>query len=50
MWTKEGLTRPITLQSHIDPVPERIVKQVLGLLGIDRKDFVIDPKRHKDIN
>lgn len=28
-WTKPGLDRPITIQTHIDPIPEFIVKQVL---------------------
>lgn len=38
-WTKPGLKRPITLQTHIDPVPERIVKSNLNTLGISRKEF-----------
>jgi hypothetical protein len=38
-WTKPGLKRPITLQTHIDPVPERIVKSNLQTLGITRKEF-----------
>jgi hypothetical protein len=28
-WSKSGMDRPITIQTHIDPVPEFIVKQVL---------------------
>ena len=28
-WHKDGLTRPIILQTHIDPVPEFIVKKHL---------------------
>ena len=28
-WSRSDLDRPITLQTHIDPVPEFIVKQVL---------------------
>lgn len=39
LWTKEGLKRPITLQTHIDPVPERVVKSNLNTLGISRKQF-----------
>ena len=38
-WTKPGLNRPITIQSHIDPVPERIVRSNLNTLGISRKEF-----------
>lgn len=28
-WTRADLFRPITIQSHIDPVPERVMKQIL---------------------
>lgn len=38
-WSKSGLDRPITLQTHIDPVPEFIVKQVLRHLEMDRDNF-----------
>ena len=38
-WEKEGMERPITLQSHVDPVPEHIVKNCLRDLGLTRKDF-----------
>lgn len=36
-WTREGLRRPIILQSHISPVPEFIVRQVLKTLDIDKE-------------
>ena len=38
-WAKEAMQRPITIQTHIDPVPEFIVKQVLRTLNMSRKDF-----------
>ena len=38
-WSKSSLDRPITIQSHIDPVPEFIVKQVLRHLKMDKKTF-----------
>lgn len=38
-WTRSDLNRPITLQSHIDPVPEFIVKQHLRYLGLSREAF-----------
>ena len=38
-WSRKDLDRPITIQTHIDPVPEFIVKQVLRHLGMDRKAF-----------
>lgn len=38
-WSKSGMERPITIQTHIDPIPEFIVKQVLRHLKMSRKDF-----------
>ncbi len=38
-WSKLEMERPVTLQTHIDPVPEFIVKQVLRHMKIDRKKF-----------
>ena len=38
-WSRSDLDRPITLQTHIDPVPEFIVKQVLRHLKMDKKTF-----------
>jgi len=38
-WEKNGMTRPITLQTHVDPVPEHIVRNSLRDLGISRKAF-----------
>ena len=38
-WRKDGLTRPITFQTHIDPVPEFIIQNALRSLGISKKDF-----------
>lgn len=38
-WTKAELLRPITIQTHIDPVPERIMKQIINALHIDRDEF-----------
>ncbi len=39
-WTRNDLLRPITIQSHIDPVPEFIIKNGLRLLGLTKKDFI----------
>jgi len=39
-WSRSDLPRPVTIQTHIDPVPEFIVKQVLRHLNIDRKSFL----------
>lgn len=38
-WIKEGLLRPITLQTHIDPIPEFIIRNTLKTLGRTKKDF-----------
>lgn len=41
MWGgRPGLQRSITLQSHIDPVPEFIILNNLRTLGVSRKEFV----------
>jgi hypothetical protein len=34
------MLRPITIQTHINPIPEFIVKQVLRHLDLDRKTFI----------
>ena len=39
-WEKKGLLRPIMLQTHEDPVPERIVKQIMRHLKLTRKEFI----------
>lgn len=38
-YSRIDLNRPIILQSHISPVPEFIVKQILSHLGMKRKDL-----------
>ena len=43
-WSKRSMKRPITLQTHVDPVPEFIVKQILRHLEIDRKTFLTSIK------
>jgi predicted RNA binding protein YcfA (HicA-like mRNA interferase family) len=40
IWTKPGLARPITIQTHIDPIPEFIVKNALKTLGLDKKGIL----------
>lgn len=39
IWSSNTLSRPIVIQSHIDPVPEFIVLQIFRNLGVDRDDF-----------
>ena len=38
-WSRADLDRPITIQTHIDPIPEFIVKQVLRHLEMTREEF-----------
>jgi hypothetical protein len=38
-WTRKDLSRPIIIQTHINPIPEFIVKNTLRNLGLNRKDF-----------
>src|SRR5206468_313275 len=39
-WTRKDLFRPIIIQTHVDPVPEFIVKQILRNLKISREEFL----------
>lgn len=38
-WYRPGLKRPVIIQNHIDPIPERVVRSNLNTLGVSRKDF-----------
>lgn len=38
-WTRSDLMRPITIQTHIDPVPERIMKQIIKALDINKEQI-----------
>ncbi len=40
VWSSSTLKRPIILQTHVDPIPEFIVKMNLRTLGVDRDDFI----------
>ena len=39
IWTKKGLTRPVVIQSHEDPVPEFILRNMLKNIGINKEEF-----------
>ena len=39
-WTRKDLLRPITIQTHVDPVPEFIIKNGLKQLGLSKKYFL----------
>jgi hypothetical protein len=38
-WTRSDLKRPITIQTHVDPIPEFIIKNALLQLGLSKSDF-----------
>jgi len=38
-WTRADLTRPIIFQTHINPIPEFIIKNNLRVLGYTKKQF-----------
>ena len=44
-WSRLDLERPITIQTHIDPVPEFIIKQVIRHLDMDKKTFFNEFKK-----
>lgn len=39
-WMKQGLSRPVIFQSHIDPLPEFIVRNNLRNIGISKEEFI----------
>lgn len=38
-WARKDLSRPVIIQTHVDPVPEFIVKNTLRTLNLTRDDF-----------
>lgn len=40
MWSKEGMLRPVVFQTHIEPLPEFVVKNNLTAMGASRKEFL----------
>lgn len=48
VWSGHGLTRPVIIQTHIDPIPLFVIKnnlRTMGLKLIDLRKFM-DTKRH----
>lgn len=39
-WMKEGMTRPVIIQTHVEPIPEFIVKNALRTIGISKEEFI----------
>jgi predicted RNA binding protein YcfA (HicA-like mRNA interferase family) len=40
VWTKDGMLRPIIIQSHIEPIPEFVIRNNLRNLGITKETFL----------
>ena len=40
VWSRSDLLRPLILQTHIDPVPPRIIRQFLKHLEVEVEDFL----------
>ena len=40
VWKKDGLTRPIIFQTHVDPVPEMVIKNIIRDLNVSRESFL----------
>jgi hypothetical protein len=47
---KSGLLRPVVIQTHVDPVPEFIVKNALSTIGATKKELhdFIKPQRNTE--
>lgn len=39
-WVREGLRRPVIVQTHVDPVSELVVRKTLQDLGLSREEFL----------
>ncbi len=39
-WMKKGMTRPVIFQTHVEPVPEFIVRNAIRDLGMTRQEFL----------
>ena len=48
-YTRSDLTRPLTFQNHIEPVPEFIVQNLLRGLGYSKKDFFDILEQKKEV-
>jgi len=38
-WTRKDLLRPITFSTHVEPVPEFVIKNILKQVGVNKKEF-----------
>ena len=40
IWTKAGLRRTIVFQTHVEPIPEFVVRNAIRDLGMTRQEFM----------
>lgn len=40
LWAKPGMKRPIVFQTHLKPIPEFVVLNLMKTLGIDKQELV----------
>ena len=40
IWTKVGLKRPVTFQTHVEPIPEFIIRNNLTVIGATRAELI----------
>jgi hypothetical protein len=40
VWSRHDLTRPVVIQTHIDPIPEFIIKNNLRTINETPEDFI----------
>ena len=39
-WMKAGMTRPVIIQTHVNPMPELVVQNCLRNIGIKKEEFI----------
>jgi hypothetical protein len=40
IWTKNGLKRAVVFQTHVEPIPEFIVRNAIRDMGMSRDEFI----------
>jgi hypothetical protein len=39
-WDRDDLKRPAMIQTHVDPVPEFVVKRILDTINASKEDYL----------
>ncbi len=40
VWSRADLTRPVIIQSHIDPIPDFVIKSNLRTMNTDKQELI----------